>query len=139
MVCQPKEEGGLGVLNLQTHNEALLLKHFHKFYNKIDILWVQLIWERHYTNGKLPNHTRKGSFWWRDILSLLDSYKGISSPLIQSGSTVLLWYDLINGQICQHVFPELFSFAKHKSLTVQQAKNTVPLTDLPFASLCYRL
>jgi hypothetical protein len=37
MVCQPKEEGGLGVLNLQTHNEALLLKHFHKFYNKIDI------------------------------------------------------------------------------------------------------
>jgi hypothetical protein len=105
MVCQPKEEGGLGVLNLQTHNEALLLKHFHKFYNKIDILWVQLIWERHYTNGKLPNHTRKGSFWWRDILSLLDSYKGISSPLIQSGSTVLLWYDLINGQICQHVFP----------------------------------
>ena len=32
MVCIPKDEGGLGVLNLQTQNEALLLKHLHKFY-----------------------------------------------------------------------------------------------------------
>lgn len=27
LVCTPKDEGGLGVLNLQTQNEALLLKH----------------------------------------------------------------------------------------------------------------
>ena len=30
MVCLPKEEGGLGVLNLKTQNEALLLKNLHK-------------------------------------------------------------------------------------------------------------
>lgn len=32
MVCLLKSEGGLGVLNLQTHNDALLLKHLHKFF-----------------------------------------------------------------------------------------------------------
>jgi hypothetical protein len=44
MVCLPKAEGGLGVLKLQTQNEALLLKNLHKFFNRLDIPWVLLIW-----------------------------------------------------------------------------------------------
>lgn len=34
MICLPKSEGGLGVLNLRIQNEALLLKYFDKFYNR---------------------------------------------------------------------------------------------------------
>ena len=63
MVCLPKDEGGLGVIKLQTQNEALLLKFFHKFFNRDDIPWVHLVWEKHYPNGKLPGLVRKGSFW----------------------------------------------------------------------------
>lgn len=43
LVCVPKDSGGLGVLNLYTQNESLLRKHLHKFYNKMDITWVQLV------------------------------------------------------------------------------------------------
>lgn len=43
MVCLPKSEGGLGVQNLRTYNEALLLKYLHTFFNKADIPWVKLI------------------------------------------------------------------------------------------------
>lgn len=39
-VCWEKEQGGLGVLNIKIQNEALLIKHLHKFYNKEDIPWV---------------------------------------------------------------------------------------------------
>lgn len=35
MVCDSKENGGLGVLNLQTQNESLLLKSLHKFLTKL--------------------------------------------------------------------------------------------------------
>ena len=59
VICTPKPEGGLSVLNLRTQNEALLLKHLHKFFNKIDTPWVALIWEKHYTNNKLPSHITK--------------------------------------------------------------------------------
>jgi hypothetical protein len=48
---------------IRIQNEALLLKNLHKFFNKENIPWVQLIWEKYYKNGKLPNHTMKDSFW----------------------------------------------------------------------------
>jgi len=60
MVCMPKKEGGLGVLNLRTQNDALLLKHLHKFFNRYDIPWVNLIWELYYSNGSLPSSRKKG-------------------------------------------------------------------------------
>lgn len=58
MICVPKKEGGLGVLNLKTQNEDLLLKYLHKFFNRDDIPWVHLVCEKHYSNGKLPNQVK---------------------------------------------------------------------------------
>jgi len=80
MVQAPKKEGGLGVIDLELQNKALLLKNLHKFFNKVYIPWVQLIWEKHYSRDKLPNHTRKGSFWWKDTLKLLPLFKALPVP-----------------------------------------------------------
>jgi hypothetical protein len=59
MVCRAREEGGLGVLNIKTQNEALLIKHLHKFFNKEDLPWVSLIWECHYSSSNLPGTSKK--------------------------------------------------------------------------------
>jgi hypothetical protein len=93
MVCIPKDEGNLGVIDLKKHNEALLLKNLDKFFNRKDILWVSLIWEKHYSNGKLPIHTKKGSFCWRDLLKLLDCYKNLSKLQVMDGQSCMLWQD----------------------------------------------
>ena len=93
MVCKTKEEGGLGVINLEKQNYALLLKNLDKFFNKKDIPWVSLVWEKHYSNGKLPNHIKKGSFWWRDVLKLLEPFKAFSVVHIQNGQSCLFWTD----------------------------------------------
>ena len=37
MVCKPKAQGGLGVMDLTVQNNYLLMKHIHKFYNKANI------------------------------------------------------------------------------------------------------
>lgn len=60
-ICRSRDEGGLRVLNIKTQNEALLIKHLHKFLNKEDIPWVSLVWKKYYHNGKLPGHTKRGS------------------------------------------------------------------------------
>lgn len=97
MVTKPMLEGGLGVLDFKTQNEALLLKQLHKFFNKTDIPWVHLVWEKHYSNGNLPSQARSGSFWWRDILKLLDKFKGMASVSVADGSSCLLWDDCWHG------------------------------------------
>jgi hypothetical protein len=92
-VQRPKTKGGLGVINLRLQNDALLLKHLHKFYNKCDIPWVQLVWFRYYRN-KVPHATREvGSFWWKDIWRLNNIFRGFLSvslamgPRLVSGKT----------------------------------------------------
>jgi len=37
-------EGGLGVIGLKSHNEALMMKKLYKFFNRLDIPMVGIIW-----------------------------------------------------------------------------------------------
>jgi hypothetical protein len=114
LVCKPKIEGGLGVLDLKTQNESLLMKHLHKFFNKIPVPWVQLVCDHYYSRNNLPSTDRpfRGSFWWRDIMKLLIPYKNMARIIVQNGSTCLLWFDLWDDRLWHQSYPELFSYAK---------------------------
>ena len=116
MVCVIKEEGGLGVIDLQIQNEALLLKHLTKFFNRKDIPWVALIWESYYESGNLPLKTNKGSFWWRDILKLLDKFKGMA--MVNINNAKLVTYGQIFGMEKCQCYPT-WSFTLSASLILQ--------------------
>jgi hypothetical protein len=49
---------------LYTQNDVLLMKNLHKFFNKQDYPWVNLIWENYYRDGKPLDQRPQGSFWW---------------------------------------------------------------------------
>ncbi|XBJ07524.1 hypothetical protein VPH35_013032 [Triticum aestivum] len=51
----------------------------HKFLNQCNIPWVHLIWESYYQNSLPPGENAQCSFWWKDCLKLLDTYKLHSS------------------------------------------------------------
>lgn len=90
MVTVPKEKGGLGVKDLYIQNDALLLNHLVKFYNKAEVPWVQLIWDTYYQH-KVPHLTpAKGSFWWKDILKLSEQFQSIAYCLSAMSDTVSL-------------------------------------------------
>lgn len=111
------------MLNLRTQNEALLLKYLHKFLNKEDLPWVNLVWKKYYQNVRLPAAANIGSFWWRDILKLIDKYKGMAFVNIQDGRTCLFWDDLWCGMVPKLSFPELYSFSKKKNLIFAEVKS----------------
>jgi hypothetical protein len=52
---KPKRKVGMGIINLKSQNNALLLKHLDKFYNKRDVPWVKLIWNTYYPNGEVSH------------------------------------------------------------------------------------
>jgi hypothetical protein len=96
MVCLPKSEGGLGVLNLATHNDSLLLKFLYKFFTRANIPWFNLVLENYYHSGKLHGQQRKGFFWWRDLVKLIDSFKGLAKATAHNEDTILLWNNTWN-------------------------------------------
>jgi hypothetical protein len=114
MICKPKDKGGLGILNLSVQNNALLLKHLHKFYNHDSIPWVQLIWDSYYYDVVPHVVTLSGSFWWKNIMKLSDQYRVLTKCAVGNGSSVLFWSDLWKHQVLASQFDRLFSFAKDK-------------------------
>jgi hypothetical protein len=90
---QTKSPGGLGFINLELQNKALLMKCLHKFYNRDNIPWVNIIWATHYSHS-LHSAKPVGSFWWKDILKIQDVFKEIAQVEIGDGKSTLLWHDL---------------------------------------------
>jgi len=77
------------------------MKHLHKFYNRVQVPWVQLVWDKYYSRDRLPIFVInfRGSFWWRDILKLLTQFKGLAMVHIQDGKSCFLLFDFWNGMI----------------------------------------
>ena len=118
-VCLPKSHGGLGVLDIHLHNQALLMKFLHKFFNKADTPWVKIIWETYYQDC-LPSDKMVGSFWWRGILKTLPAFKLYAICKPGKGDTTLFWHDNWSDMPLQQKLPELFSFAVNKEITLGQ-------------------
>lgn len=113
LVCKPKENGGIGIINRHIQDQALLTKHLRKFYNNAHVPWVNLI-QISYYHGVKPDATILcGSFWWRDILELNDQYMAISSIKVNIGDFALFLSDawLIEGSSLplRHRLERLFS------------------------------
>lgn len=137
MVCKPKAKGGLGIVNFQKKNDALLMKHLDKFYNKAQIPWVQLIWGSYYVDS-IPDVAKPcGSFWWRDIVKLQDKYKQVAVISLGTGSTFRFWLDKWNflgsAEPLANRFTRLFSYVLNPDMLAAEVFST---TD--FYSLFYR-
>jgi hypothetical protein len=133
LVQMPKEKGGLGVIDLSIQNDALLLKQLDKFYRKVDVPWIRLIWKKYYSED-VPHLSReKGSFWWKDILRLNPVFRGIACCIPSKGDTIGLWEDLFAGVVHSHSLPTLFQFAKDPRISLYKLRISDPLID------CFRI
>jgi hypothetical protein len=129
-VCRPKDQGGLGIMDIYVQNKALLMKNLHKFFNRHDIPWVNLIWETYYSNGHMPGEQQVGSFWWRANLALIDQYKAIARCNVGDGKSALFWKDLWHFNILKIKFPLLFTFVINPQASVHQVINAEYIEDM---------
>lgn len=110
------------MLNLRTQNEALLLKFLHKFLNKKDIPWVNLVWKSYCREGRIKESLRNASFWWKDVLKLIDKFRGMTVVDIRNGKTYRLWDDQWNNFVPRLQYLKMFSFAKKKTSLLVKLK-----------------
>jgi hypothetical protein len=124
-------------MNFEIQNQALLLKQLHKFYCQADTPWVKLVWSLY--SPDVPPHaqTRRGSFWWCDVFSLVNTYRSITSSQISDGRSTLFWKDFWQSDelLCDR-FPHLFSYAMNEDISVgkfSSSDNTLQLFALPLS------
>jgi hypothetical protein len=126
MVCRPKDQGGLNVINLRIHNKALMMKNLHKFYNNHDIPWVHLLKQAHYSTDLAPHAcSPKGSFWWKDCMKHNELFREHTICMAHKGDTILLWKDMWQESIGEDDYPHLFSFAKDPSISILKARDMI--------------
>jgi hypothetical protein len=75
--CYKEQPDVLGIIDLHLQNKALLLKHLDKFYYNADVPWVKLVRDAYYHDTVPHAITLSGSFWWRDVLGLVDTWKNM--------------------------------------------------------------
>jgi hypothetical protein len=145
MIAKPKQNGGLGIVDFQKQNAALLIKFLDKFYNRKDVPWVNLVWFAHYDN-KIPHAENLcGSFWWRDVLKLVDNFRGVAAVTLGMGDTFLFWEDnwMVNGSArpMKLRFPQLFSYVLNTQISARDVYMEEDLEDLfyrPLSQLAYQ-
>jgi hypothetical protein len=105
------------------------MKYLHKFYNKHDVPWVQLLWNSYY-NGKIPHAMDPcGSFWWRDVLKLAPLYRGIARCQVKDGTSVLFWKDPWIDSVVHEDFHRAFSYCRNEDISVQDFITAPTLSD----------
>jgi hypothetical protein len=145
MICKPKLKGGLGIVNFQRQNAALLIKFLDKFYNKKDVPWVHLVWFAHY-QGKVPHEENLcGSFWWRDVCKQVDNFRGVAYVKHGTGETASFWHDSwsLGGskQPMSQRFPRLFSYVlddKASIAHIYQMENIMQLFYTPLSTQAFQ-
>jgi hypothetical protein len=115
-------KGGLGIINFQKQNAALLIKFLDKFYNKKDIPWAHLVRFAYY-QGKVPHEENLcGSFWWRDVCKHVDNFRGVAYVNPGTGETASFWHDSWNvsgsKQPMSQRFPRLFSYVLNDKASI---------------------
>lgn len=101
VVCSPKENGGMGVTDLNIQNIPLLLRWWWRPYAVPEALWsttvVKLRRTGHYING--PSFWAvQGSFFWNQLHKLKFLFHWSTEWTIGSGARISFWKDAWNGR-----------------------------------------
>jgi hypothetical protein len=130
LVCKPKDKGGLGVINLEIQNDALLMKHLFSFFSHRDTPWVKMVWQAYYQHSVPHASVPVGSFWWRDVCNLFTTFRSITKISPGIGNSVLFWKDLWHENLLALTYPRIYSYATDTDVSLQTMLACDSLDDM---------
>ena len=128
VVCRPKDQGGLGVHDLQVKNSALLGKWLYKLLSE-EGTWQTLL-RRKYVGSKALSQVvwRPGdSHFWAGLMATKKHFFRFGKFAIRDGSEIRFWEDKWLGNApLKDQYPALYSIVRHKSETLAETMRTSP-------------
>jgi hypothetical protein len=113
-----------------------LIKFLDKFYNKLELPWVQLIC---YDEGKIPHvEDLRGSFWWRDVLKQVDNFRGVVIAKLGRGDTFFFGLTTVPRLVGRKADPRPHRIVLHALLKPAASQSSLD-ASLPRGIKCHRL
>jgi hypothetical protein len=129
VICRPKDQGGLGVLNLELQNKCLLSKWIFSLINS-DGAWQQLIRNKYLGSKTITQVTKKpgDSQFWSGLMNAKDDFLSMGSFNLQDGKVIRFWEDIWLGATALKVqYPNLYNIVRRKSAMVAEIFSSRPL------------
>ncbi|CAN6182020.1 unnamed protein product [Urochloa humidicola] len=129
VICTPKDQGGLGVLNLNVQNKCLLSKWLCKLING-DGVWHNLLRRKYLRDRTITQvqHMPGDSQFWTGLMKVRDEFLNLGKFSLGDGSQIRFWEDTwITSLPLKVLYPSLYSIVRKRSATVQSVLFTTPL------------
>ena len=128
-MCQPKEQGGLGIQNLDLQNKCLLSKWLFKLCNE-EGTWQELIRNKYLKNKTLSQIEKKNGFsqFWNGLLGVKDIFLSLGKFKLDNGTQIRFWEDKwLGSQALKIQYSNLFDIVWKKQATMADVFNSAPL------------
>ena len=122
-VCEPRETGGLDILDLRLFNVAMLGKWIWCLSSDKGGLWKEVLESKYegWRSLKVIRVYNKDSLWWRDMKGIWKmedwgrSFKNCFEWAVRNGEKISLWDDVwVGTEDLRSIFPILFSLSISK-------------------------
>jgi len=129
ILCCPKNQGGLGILDLQLQNKCLLAKWLVNLLNT-NGMWQSLLTNKYLGSKSLTQVKAKpyDSHFRRGLMKIKDEVFANGSFIIKYGSKTRFWDDAWEGQVpFKDKYPSLYKIVHDPHATVAKVMATRPL------------
>ena len=126
ILCQPKDQGGLGIHNLELKNIALLSKWLYRMLIA-DGTWQQILRNKYLGTKPLVQIQWKSGDWhfWASLMKVKTDFLQFRIFIIKDGSQIRLWEDAwLGNSPLQVQYPQLYNIVRKKQATVAEVLST---------------
>ncbi|WVZ49884.1 hypothetical protein U9M48_001207 [Paspalum notatum var. saurae] len=123
-IRQPKEQGGLGIIDLEVQNKCLLSKCLFKLVNE-DGIWQTILRNKYLKSKPFGSGTKRPgvSQFWAGLMDVKQDFISLGSFHIGDGSQDT-W---CGNQPLKNIYPSLFNIVRKKGATVADVMSSIPL------------
>jgi hypothetical protein len=122
IVCLPKDQGGLGVIDLRCMNFSLLAKWIWRL-ESTEGLWQQIV-RRKYIKGNpliLVDKKQEDSYFWKGLMNVKDTFYKFCRKKFGNGNRTSFWHDVWIGDqpFCVR-FKRLWDISENRNICVDK-------------------
>jgi len=129
ILCLPKDQGSLGILNLEIQNVCLLSKWLYKLINE-DRVWQELLRKKYLKNKTIGEVKWKpgDSHFLLGLMKVKDRFLHLSTFNLHNGTQIRLWEDRWFGNsTLKEQYPSLYNICRKKHISIASVFSSTPL------------